>query len=84
MIALHIFFGLMILVGVIMTSVSFQGDTDKLTKLQKFSLIFTTSAIGLTVVAVTAVSGSIYIALVMFVALALYEYYAFLHKAAQK
>lgn len=84
MIALHIFFGLMILVGVIMTSVSFQGDTDKLTKLQKFSLIFTTSAIGLTVIAVTAVSGAIYIALVMFVALALYEYYAFLHKAAQK
>ncbi|KGB51020.1 hypothetical protein LH61_05955 [Leuconostoc mesenteroides P45] len=84
MIALHIFFGLMILVGVIMTSVSFQGDTDKLTKLQKISLIFTTSAIGLTVVAVTAVSSSIYIAMVMLVALALYEYFAFLRKATQK
>ncbi|PAV33096.1 hypothetical protein CI791_07510 [Leuconostoc lactis] len=84
MIVLHIFFGLMILMGVILTSVSFQGDTKKLTKLQKFSLVFTTSAIGLAVVAVTAVSSSVYIAVVMFVVLAMYEYYTFLRKVAQK
>ncbi|CAM3088706.1 hypothetical protein [Leuconostoc rapi] len=81
MIALHVFFGIMILIGVIMTAVSFQGDTDKLTNLQKFSLIFTTSAIGLTVIAVIAISSSIYIGIVMFIALALYEYFAFLRKA---
>ena len=82
MIALHVFFGIMILIGVIMTAVSFQGDTDKLTNLQKFSLVFTTSAIGLTVIAVIAVSSSIYIGIVMFIALALYEYFAFLRKAS--
>ncbi|MGY3741942.1 hypothetical protein [Leuconostoc inhae] len=82
MIALHVLFGIMILIGVIMTAVSFQGDTDKLTNLQKFSLVFTTSAIGLTVIAVIAVSSSIYIGIVMFIALALYEYFAFLRKAS--
>ncbi|MEX0380865.1 hypothetical protein AB3K25_04370 [Leuconostoc sp. MS02] len=81
MIALHVFFGIMILIGVIMTAVSFQGDTDKLTNLQKFSLVFTTSAIGLTVIAVIAISSSIYIGVAMLVALALYEYFAFLRKA---
>jgi len=82
MIALHVLFGIMILIGVIMTAVSFQGDTDKLTNLQKFSLVFTTSAIGLTVIAVIAVSSSIYIGIVMFIALSLYEYFAFLRKAS--
>ncbi|WP_294975964.1 hypothetical protein [uncultured Leuconostoc sp.] len=82
MVALHVLFGIMILIGVIMTAVSFQGDTDKLTNLQKFSLVFTTSAIGLTVIAVIAVSSSIYIGIVMFIALSLYEYFAFLRKAS--
>ena len=58
MIVLHVLFGLMILVGTILTGISFQGDTQKLTKLQKFSLIFTTSAIGLTVIAVISISSS--------------------------
>ncbi|MGX7051110.1 hypothetical protein [Leuconostoc palmae] len=78
MVALHVLFGLMILVGTIMTGVSFQGDTQKLTKLQKFSLIFTTSAIGLTVVAVITISSSVFIGLALLVILAVYEYYSFL------
>lgn len=78
MVALHVLFGLMILVGTIMTGVSFQGDTQKLTKLQKFSLIFTTSAIGLTVVAVITISSSVLIGLALLVILAVYEYYSFL------
>lgn len=81
MIALHVFFGIMILIGVVMTAVSFQGDTAKLTNLQKFSLIFTTSAIGLTIIAVIIISSSIYIGIMMLSLLALYEYYAFLRQA---
>lgn len=80
MITLHIFFGIMIIVGTIMSAVSFQGDTSKLTKLRKFSLVFTTSAIGLAVIAVVSIASSIYIGLVLLIALGLYEYFAFLRK----
>ena len=79
MIVLHVLFGLMILVGTILTGISFQGDTQKLTKLQKFSLIFTTSAIGLTVIAVISISSSVYLG-IAFVILAVYEYFSFLRQ----
>ncbi|ACA82519.1 MULTISPECIES: hypothetical protein [Leuconostoc] len=80
MIVLHVLFGLMILVGTILTGISFQGDTQKLTKLQKFSLIFTTSAIGLTVIAVISISSSVYLGIALFVILAVYEYFSFLRQ----
>ena len=80
MIVLHVLFGLMILVGTILTGISFQGDTQKLTKLQKFSLIFTTSAIGLTVIAVISVSSSVYLGIALFVILTVYEYFSFLRQ----
>ncbi|WP_180676379.1 hypothetical protein [Leuconostoc citreum] len=80
MIVLHVLFGLMILVGTILTGISFQGDTQKLTKLQKFSLIFTTSAIGLTVIAVISVSSSVYLGIALFVILIVYEYFSFLRQ----
>ena len=80
MIVLHVLFGLMILVGTILTGISFQGDTQKLTKLQKFSLIFTTSAIGLTVIAVISISSSVYLGIALIVILAVYEYFSFLRQ----
>jgi len=80
MIVLHVLFGLMILVGTILTGISFQGDTQKLTKLQKFSLIFTTSAIGLTVIAVISISSSVYLGIALVVILAVYEYFSFLRQ----
>jgi len=84
MIGLHVFFGVMIVVGAVMSAVSFQGDTDKLTKWQKVSLIVTTSAIGLTIVSVVSVYASIYIGLLLFVMLAVYEYFAFLRVVREK
>lgn len=84
MIGLHVFFGVMIVVGAVMTAISFQGDTDKLTKWQKFSLIITTSAIGLTIVSVISVYASIYIGLILFALLAAYEYFAFIRVVREK
>ncbi|SCB73755.1 hypothetical protein [Weissella bombi] len=84
MIVLHIIFGIMIVVGALATAVSFQGDTAKLTKWQKFSLILTTSAIGLTVVTVISVYASIYIGLLLLLMLAVSEYFAFIRVARGK
>lgn len=84
MIVLHIIFGIMIVVGAFATAISFQGDTDKLTKWQKFSLILTTSAIGLTVVTVISFYASIYIGLLLLLMLAVSEYFAFIRVARSK
>ncbi|UQS83602.1 hypothetical protein [Bombilactobacillus thymidiniphilus] len=84
MIGLHIFFGVMIVVGAIATAISFQGDTAKLTKAQKFSLILTTSAIGLTIVTVISVYASIYIGLLLLLALVASEYFAFVRVVHNK
>lgn len=74
---LHIFVGLVAFVGAGVLSVSFMGNTQELNAIQKWSMIATVSAIGVTAVFGFYLAGGVMGAVLSAALLAIFEYECF-------